>query len=99
MRHFLLPLLLVPLLAACAHRPLPDTCYLQPVSGKCRASILRYWYDERAGTCKGFVWGGCEGVVPFDTLDACHAQCMPGKPMPEAPVLKGATAAPAPASP
>lgn len=89
-------------LAGCSTQKLPEGCYLKPESGRCKAAIMRYWYDEGANSCKGFIWGGCGGVVPYETLDACHAQCMPGLPMPDSPVHKAqlpAEAAPAATAP
>lgn len=85
------------MLAGCNSTPLPDTCYVQPSSGKCKAAFMRYYFDAGANTCKGFIWGGCEGTVPFETMTACHTQCMPGQPLPEQPVLK--QQAPAPTQP
>ena len=70
-------------LAGCQGRHLPDACYVKPSSGQCKASFMRYWYDEGPRTCRAFIWGGCDGSVPFETMDACHAQCMPGQPVPE----------------
>lgn len=106
MRTALLPPLLAALLssAACSHKPaLPPACDLEPESGQCRAAIGRYYYDPRRGECRVFIWGGCGGVAPFETFEACHAQCRPGVPLPETiPTLKPAPAAstpPDPASP
>ncbi|MBA4146415.1 MAG: proteinase inhibitor I4 serpin, partial [Cytophaga sp.] len=25
--------------------------------------------------CKEFIWGGCGGVVPFETLEECKGGC------------------------
>lgn len=71
-------------LAGCSSQPaLPEACDAKPQSGRCRAAIPRYWFDERAGECRAFIWGGCDGVVPFDTYRQCHTQCRPGVPLPE----------------
>lgn len=89
MPRLLILSLLLPVLTACSSAPkLPEACDLKPESGQCRASLMRYYLDDRTGTCKGFIWGGCNGVVPFETLESCHAQCMPGKPLPPMPVVK-----------
>lgn len=89
MRRLLLPIAVALLaLAGCNTQKLPEGCYVKPESGRCKAAIMRYWYDEGANSCKGFIWGGCGGVVPYETMEACHAQCMPGLPMPESPVRK-----------
>ena len=54
---------------------LPDSCFQPPESGICRASIPRYYYDANTGACQTFIWGGCQGSVPFDTMDACVNTC------------------------
>lgn len=50
-------------------------CELAPQAGPCKASIERYYYDSSAQECRPFIWGGCDGVVPFDTLAACESAC------------------------
>lgn len=46
-------------------------CELKPDSGPCEAYIPRYYYDKVEGKCKEFIYGGCAGVVPFETLEKC----------------------------
>ncbi len=48
-------------------------CDLAPDPGLCNAYIERYYYDQAERRCKVFVWGGCQGVVPFETLEQCRA--------------------------
>ena len=48
-------------------------CRLAPETGPCFASMPRYYYDREEKRCKEFTWGGCDGVVPFETLEACKA--------------------------
>ncbi|KAA9357257.1 BPTI/Kunitz domain-containing protein [Larkinella humicola] len=48
-------------------------CELKPESGPCFAAFTRYYYDPSEKVCKSFVWGGCGGVVPFETLAECEA--------------------------
>jgi len=55
--------------------PLPDDCYLEPDTGECLAAILRFYYDPETGSCETFTWGGCGGVVPFDTMEECEETC------------------------
>jgi len=50
-------------------------CSLQPDSGPCDAARERYYYNPSSGRCEAFTWGGCQGVVPFDSLRACTAAC------------------------
>jgi len=44
---------------------------LEPDKGNCRAMITKYYYDKEEGKCKEFIWGGCDGAVPFETLEEC----------------------------
>ena len=48
--------------------PLNDVCYLIPDPGPCEGYFPRYYYDQDTGKCKEFIWGGCGGVVPFETM-------------------------------
>ena len=50
-------------------------CDLVPESGNCYAYMPRYYYDQTEGICKQFIWGGCDGVVPFDSLSECEENC------------------------
>jgi len=52
----------------------PDPrCSLQPEAGVCNAAFERYYYDQEEKKCKAFTWGGCNGIVPFETLAECEA--------------------------
>jgi len=56
--------------------PPKDTrCNLEPESGTCKARISRYYFNQQEGICKEFIWGGCGGVVPFETLEECKKIC------------------------
>jgi hypothetical protein len=55
--------------------PLPGNCALEPNTGPCNAAIPRYYFDAADKKCKEFIWGGCNGVVPFETLEACKLEC------------------------
>ena len=51
-------------------------CDLLPDPGPCFAAIPKFYFDSEAQECKEFTWGGCEGVVPYDTFDECQeCQC------------------------
>lgn len=52
-----------------------DRCNLEPDPGPCYALITKYYYDKEAKQCKPFTYGGCDGVVPFDTLEECKNGC------------------------
>lgn len=83
MRHLTLPLILITgLLSACqngdAEAPLPDACYQPPESGMCKAAFQRYYYDAMSDSCRTFIWGGCKGSVPFETMEECVSTCDAG---------------------
>ncbi|QLG45824.1 BPTI/Kunitz domain-containing protein [Costertonia aggregata] len=46
-------------------------CGLEPQVGNCDAAIPKFYFDKEEQKCKEFTWGGCGGVVPFDTLEEC----------------------------
>ncbi len=52
-----------------------ERCSLEPDAGMCMAAIPRYYYDTVEKKCKVFTWGGCTGVVPFETLQECENGC------------------------
>ena len=47
-------------------------CSLDPETGTCLAAFPKFYFDKEEGRCKEFIWGGCNGVVPFDTMEACR---------------------------
>lgn len=49
-----------------------NPCELIPDSGPCEAAITRYYFNQETQECEEFLWGGCDGVVPFETLEACQ---------------------------
>lgn len=51
-----------------------EACDLEPDPGPCFAAITRFYYDKVEQKCKEFIWGGCDGTVPFETMEACQ-QC------------------------
>ena len=50
-------------------------CDLVPDSGPCKAYIPRYYFDQNSKKCKEFIWGGCQGTVPFETMSECMNAC------------------------
>lgn len=50
-------------------------CNLEPDPGNCEAAMPRYYFDKEERTCKEFLWGGCDGTVPFDLLEVCKSTC------------------------
>lgn len=54
-----------------------DPCTLVPDGGACEAAFDRYFFDPQTGRCDVFIWGGCDGVVPFDDVESCQQACEP----------------------
>ncbi len=48
-----------------------SNCDLEYDSGSCKAYFPKYYFDKDEGKCKEFIWGGCEGTVPFESLEEC----------------------------
>ena len=55
--------------------PSSRQCYSTPDAGMCKAAITKYYFDWETNSCKPFVWGGCGGTVPFDTVELCQGLC------------------------
>ena len=70
-------IILIVLLVGCVqvNNELDDRCSLKPETGPCKALFTKYYYDSADRICKEFTWGGCEGVVPFETLEECQQSC------------------------
>ncbi len=50
-------------------------CLEIPNPGMCKAYFKKFYYDSKDEKCKSFVWGGCGGNIPFNTLDKCKSTC------------------------
>jgi Kunitz/Bovine pancreatic trypsin inhibitor domain len=48
-------------------------CALTPDAGVCLAAFPKFYFDPKEKICKQFTWGGCGGVVPFQTKEECEA--------------------------
>ena len=59
-----------------ASEKLDEQCLVSPASGSCEALIYKYYYDSDDDKCKEFFWGGCDGVVPFETMGDCENRCL-----------------------
>jgi len=49
-----------------------NRCELEPDPGLCKAHFPKYYFDKEEQKCKEFIWGGCNGSVPFDTMEECQ---------------------------
>lgn len=54
---------------------LSDPCLMKHDPGPCRGAFTRYYFDQQAGKCMSFIYGGCQGVVPFESLVDCQRAC------------------------
>jgi len=64
------------MLAQCTKPSVNDQrCDWLPNAGPCEAYIPKYYFDKSEKKCKEFIWGGCQGVVPYETLEECESKC------------------------
>ena len=54
---------------------LSEECYLTPDPGPCLAYVPMYYFNEQTELCEMFAWGGCGGMIPFETLESCQQSC------------------------
>ncbi|XP_032939783.1 kunitz-type serine protease inhibitor 4-like [Catharus ustulatus] len=55
---------------------LADRCRLPALTGRCRASIPRWFFNASAGSCESFVFGGCGGNRNnFGSERECRESC------------------------
>lgn len=54
-----------------------EACMLAPAAGSCDAAFERWAYDPASERCYSWIYGGCDGVVPFEGLEACQSACEP----------------------
>ncbi|XP_028997846.1 low-density lipoprotein receptor-related protein 11 [Betta splendens] len=67
-----------------------DPCAAAPVVGPCKGTFPRWYYDQSAGQCKRFLYGGCQGNHNnFLQESDCVTECIQ-----KSPVFKSATVAP-----
>uniref|UniRef100_A0A1A8PZ06 Low density lipoprotein receptor-related protein 11 n=1 Tax=Nothobranchius pienaari TaxID=704102 RepID=A0A1A8PZ06_9TELE len=78
-----------------------DPCAAAPVVGPCKGTFPRWYYDHKAGECKHFLYGGCQGNHNnFLQESDCVSECIQKSPAfrptsASAPLTKqAATAAP-----
>jgi len=57
------------------NQKLGSKCYEVPQTGKCRAMFTKYYFNQENKKCEKFVWGGCGGNIPFETLKECKSSC------------------------
>ena len=52
-----------------------NPCQLLPETGECDAAFQIFYFNQNTLTCEDFTWGGCNGIVPFWTLEDCQNSC------------------------
>jgi len=52
-----------------------EDCSSIPDPGFCLAAFEIYYFDQNTGQCEESIWGGCDGLVPFWTLEECQNSC------------------------
>ena len=69
----LLTLLFIPLLSF--SQIVTEDCNSIPDPGNCLAAFQIYYFNQSTGLCEESLWGGCDGLVPFWTLEECQNSC------------------------
>ncbi len=72
------------------HASKDPRCTMIPEKGSCKGLFVNYYYDPKTDRCREFIYGGCEGVVPFETQSACEKVCLTRDDVPSYPVKKPA---------
>ena len=70
----LLLLLIIPFLSFGQIIPTLD-CNSIPNPGICDGYFPTFYFNQINSQCEESYWGGCEGVVPFWTLEDCQNSC------------------------
>uniref|UniRef100_A0A4D5RPM3 Putative colostrum trypsin inhibitor n=1 Tax=Ixodes scapularis TaxID=6945 RepID=A0A4D5RPM3_IXOSC len=72
---FLVSLLLCVALATALRRP-PSCFQTLRVTGRCKALIVLFSYDQRSRLCKKYIYQGCSANGNnFETLEDCQRKC------------------------
>ncbi len=51
-------------------------CVMPKIMGNCEEKINSWYYDVNAGSCKPFIYSGCNGNLNrFESLEACEYTC------------------------
>lgn len=48
-----------------------EKCNQEPEVGQCNAAVPIFYFNKNTKKCDTFIWGGCNGVVPFITQEEC----------------------------
>ena len=58
-------------------KPRNSICNLLLSKGTCKATLRRFYFDSHDGTCKLFIFGGCQGNANnFETMEECLSSCI-----------------------
>lgn len=52
-----------------------NACQATPDPGPCKAQIEKFYFDPATKKCASFTYGGCQGTVPFETMQSCQSAC------------------------
>ena len=52
-----------------------DRCSFVPDSGLCKGAFEKFYFNQESQKCDTFNWGGCNGLIPFESLQECIDTC------------------------
>ena len=65
-------------------------CDLPSVTGPCRGSFERFFYNKESGECEKFIYGGCRGNKNnFKSKKECEKQCKKDRSICDLPSVTG----------
>jgi hypothetical protein len=54
---------------------IPEECLLEPDPGPCFGYVPMYYFNQDTQSCEMFIYGGCMGLIPFQSLLECQNLC------------------------
>ena len=63
----------IPYLSFC--QIVTEDCNSIPDPGVCFAAFEIYYFNQETNQCEESIWGGCDGLVPFWSLEQCQNNC------------------------
>ena len=66
---------IVSLILNSGNSTIPEECLLEPDPGPCFGYMPMYYFNQDTQSCEMFIYGGCMGLIPFESLEECQDLC------------------------
>ena len=67
--------MLIDLILNPGNSTIPEECLLEPDPGPCFGYMPMYYFNQDSESCEMFIYGGCAGLVPFESISECQNTC------------------------